>query len=274
MSLKLAISSHADSQVARPVVRYQTICKSYGDVKVIDNLDLDVFPGEKLAIIGPSGCGKTTLLRMLMTLDKPDSGIIHVDGEMLWHEVEGGKLLPADENHLHRIRGKVGMVFQQFNLFPHMKVLRNVTEAPIHVLGLSRDKAVENAVTILEKVGLGDKLDEYPSQLSGGQQQRVAIARALVMNPKVMLFDEVTSSLDPELVDEVLAVIREIATESDMTIIIVTHEMQFAREVSDRVIFMDSGQIIEEGKPEVLFGNPKNQRTKNFLRRFSSYIKI
>ncbi|HPZ65452.1 MAG TPA: amino acid ABC transporter ATP-binding protein, partial [Bacillota bacterium] len=178
----------------------------------------------------------------------------------------------ADEKHLRKVRSKVGMVFQQFNLFPHMKILRNVTEAPIHVLGLSREEAEQEAISMLEKVGLGDKLDAYPSQLSGGQQQRVAIARALVMHPKVMLFDEVTSALDPELVGEVLQVLKEIAAEGKTTMLIVTHEMDFAREVADRIVFIDGGRILEEGPPEQLFGNPRNQRTREFLSRFRRTI--
>lgn len=206
---------------------------------------------------------------MLMTLEKPTSGTIEVDGELLWHKRVNGNLVSADEKHLRKVRSKVGMIFQQFNLFPHMTVLRNVTEAPIHVLGLSREEAEERAITMLEKVGLKDKLDHYPRQLSGGQQQRVAIARALVMNPKIMLFDEVTSALDPELVEEVLAVIKEIALEGNMTMLLVTHEMQFAREIADRIVFINGGTIIEQGPPEEIFENPKHERTQNFLRRFN-----
>jgi len=187
---------------------------------------------------------------------------------MLWHKRVNGKLVPADEKHLQRVRCKIGMVFQQFNLFPHMNVLRNVTEAPVHVLGLSRAEAEERAREMLTKVGLADKLDAYPAKLSGGQQQRVAIARALVMRPKVMLFDEVTSALDPELVGEVLTVIKEIAAEGDMTMMLVTHEMDFAREVADRVIFIDNGEIMEQGPPWAIFGHPRHPRTRAFLSRF------
>ncbi|MDR9757667.1 MAG: ectoine/hydroxyectoine ABC transporter ATP-binding protein EhuA [Syntrophomonadaceae bacterium] len=251
------------------MVRYQKVSKSFGDIEVIKELDLDVAPAEKIGIIGPSGSGKTTLIRMLMTLEKPTSGTIEVDGELLWHKRVNGNLVSADEKHLRKVRSKVGMIFQQFNLFPHMTVLRNVTEAPIHVLGLSREEAEERAITMLEKVGLKDKLDHYPRQLSGGQQQRVAIARALVMNPKIMLFDEVTSALDPELVEEVLAVIKEIALEGNMTMLLVTHEMQFAREIADRIVFINGGTIIEQGPPEEIFENPKHERTQNFLRRFN-----
>ncbi|MGI6407062.1 MAG: ectoine/hydroxyectoine ABC transporter ATP-binding protein EhuA [Syntrophaceticus sp.] len=254
-----------DIQDVKKVVRYKKVSKSFGDLDVIKELDLDVAPAEKIGIIGPSGSGKTTLIRMLMTLEKPTSGTIEVGGEMLWHKKVNGNLVPADEKHLRKVRSKVGMIFQQFNLFPHMKVLRNVTEAPIHVLGLSKEEAEERAITMLDKVGLKDKLDQYPKQLSGGQQQRVAIARALVMNPKVMLFDEVTSALDPELVEEVLAVIKEIALEGEMTMLLVTHEMQFAREISDRIVFINDGHIIEQGPPEQIFEDPKKERTRNFL---------
>ena len=181
---------------AEPIVRYDKVSKSFGNVHVLKELDLDVQPNEKLAIIGPSGSGKTTIIRMLMTLEKPTSGTIEVDSELLWHKRVDGKLIPADEKHLRKVRGKIGMVFQQYNLFPHMTIMRNCITAPVHVLGLSKEEAEERAVTMLEKVGLRDKVDAYPSQLSGGQQQRVAIARALVMQPKVMLFDEVTAALD------------------------------------------------------------------------------
>jgi polar amino acid transport system ATP-binding protein len=269
MSEIVTKTSNKGIQNSEPIVRYQKVSKSFGDIEVIKELDLDVAPAEKIGIIGPSGSGKTTLIRMLMTLEKPTSGTIEVDGELLWHKRVNGNLVSADEKHLRKVRSKVGMIFQQFNLFPHMTVLRNVTEAPIHVLGLSREEAEERAITMLEKVGLKDKLDHYPRQLSGGQQQRVAIARALVMNPKIMLFDEVTSALDPELVEEVLAVIKEIALEGNMTMLLVTHEMQFAREIADRIVFINGGTIIEQGPPEEIFENPKHERTQNFLRRFN-----
>lgn len=252
----------------RPAVaRYRRVTKSFGDHAVLQGIDLDLGQTEKVALIGPSGSGKTTLGRMLMTLERPSSGTIEVDGDLLWHREVNGKLVPANERHLRRVRGKIGMVFQQYNLFPHMCVLRNVTEAPVRVLGLSKNEAKERAGQMLEKVGLADKLRAFPAQLSGGQQQRVAIARALVMRPKVMVFDEVTSALDPELVGEVLAVIKEIAAEGETAMLLITHEMAFAREVSDRVLFLDGGSIVEEGPPDALFGNPQNQRTQEFLSR-------
>lgn len=257
-----------ESTVGRPMVRYRNITKSFGNLEVLRGIDLDIAPAEKVAIIGPSGSGKTTLGRMLVTLEKPTSGTIEVDGEHLWHKEVNGKLVPADEKHLHRVRCKVGMVFQQFNLFPHMSILRNVTEAPIRVLGMPKEEAEKQAIAMLNKVGLSHKLSAYPAQLSGGQQQRVAIARALVMRPKVMLFDEVTSALDPEMVGEVLEVLKEIANEGGMTMLLVTHEMDFARDVADRVIFIDGGKIVEQGPPAQIFGNPQNPRTQAFLSRF------
>lgn len=256
--------------IDQPIVRYKQVSKSFGDLKVLKELDLDIALAEKVALIGPSGSGKTTLIRMLMTLEEPTSGVIEVNGEPLWHKEIDGKLVPADNKHLRRIRSNIGMVFQQFNLFPHMTILKNVTEAPIHVLGLSKEEAEERAVEMLKRVDLGDKLDYYPAQLSGGQQQRVAIARAVVMQPKVMLFDEVTSALDPELVGEVLEVIKELAAETDMAMMLVTHEMDFARDVSDRVLFLHDGQIEEQGPPEQIFESPQSPRLQTFLGRFLS----
>ena len=248
-----------------PIVRFENVTKAFGDLVVLRELDFDVAPGEKVTIIGPSGSGKTTILRVLMTLEKPNAGYIYVDGQPLWHKEVNGTLVEADEKYLRKVRGNIGMVFQHFNLFPHMTALRNVTEAPIHVLGLPKEEALARAQTLLDKVGLDDKYDHFPSQLSGGQKQRVAIARALAMRPKVMLFDEVTSALDPELVGEVLNVIRELAREGEMAMLLVTHEMGFAREVSDRVVFFDKGQIVEQGPPAALFDNPQNPRTQQFL---------
>jgi polar amino acid transport system ATP-binding protein len=250
---------------AEPIIRFEKVTKVFGDLTVLRELDFDVGRQEKVTIVGPSGSGKTTILRVLMTLEKPNSGVIYVDGEPLWHQRAGNKLVEAKEKHLRKVRGNIGMVFQHFNLFPHMTALRNVTEAPIHVLKVPKGDAEERAKALLNKVGLGDKLEHYPSQLSGGQKQRVAIARALAMRPKVMLFDEVTSALDPELVGEVLGVIRELAEEGDMAMLLVTHEMGFAREVSDRVVFFDKGQVVEQGPPLAIFDNPQNERTRSFF---------
>ncbi|MFC4768904.1 ectoine/hydroxyectoine ABC transporter ATP-binding protein EhuA [Effusibacillus consociatus] len=268
VQLETEFSDQNQNGVNRPIVRFQKVSKSFDDQEILREIDLEIAPGEKVAVIGPSGSGKTTLARILMTLEEPTSGIVEVDGELLWHKKVKGKLVWADEKHLHRIRGSIGMVFQHFNLFPHMNILRNVTEAPIHVLGLSRDEAVERAITMLEKVGLADKLNAYPSQLSGGQKQRVAIARALVMRPKIMIFDEPTSALDPELVGEVLAVIKEIAAAGDTAMLLITHEMDFARDVADRVVFTDGGRIVEQGPPKEIFGAPDSPRLKSFLTRF------
>ncbi|WP_339220026.1 ectoine/hydroxyectoine ABC transporter ATP-binding protein EhuA [Paenibacillus sp. FSL W7-1332] len=254
----------------KPIVKYTGVTKSFGDLQVLKGIDLEMQPGEKVAVIGPSGSGKTTMGRMLMTLEEPTEGTIEVDGELLWHMEEKGKLVRANEKHLQRMRCNVGMVFQHFNLFPHMNVLRNVTEAPRKVLGLSKEEAEERAVSMLSKVGLADKLKMYPSNLSGGQKQRVAIARALVMRPKVMVFDEVTSALDPELVGEVLEVIREIAEEGEMAMMLITHEMDFAKEIADRVIFGAEGRIVEQGTPEEIFDNPQSERLQSFLQRFRS----
>ncbi|GAK13425.1 ectoine/hydroxyectoine ABC transporter ATP-binding protein EhuA [Geomicrobium sp. JCM 19039] len=252
------------------IVRYRDVKKAFGDNVVLNDLNLNVHEGEKVALIGPSGSGKTTIIRMLMTLEEPTEGTIEVDGEMLWHKEVNGKLEPADEKHLRKVRGKIGMVFQQYNLFPHMSIIRNCTEAPIHVLGLSKEEATERAKQMLEKVGLSDKVDMYPSQLSGGQQQRVAIARSLVMQPKVLLFDEVTAALDPELVGEVLEVIKDIAAEGETTMMLITHEMDFARDVADRVLFLDNGLIAEHGTPHDVIENPTSDRLKSFLGRFNS----
>ena len=251
--------------MTEPMVRFDKVTKSYGSLTVLDELDLDIARGEKVAIIGPSGSGKTTVLRMLMTLETINSGVIWVEGEPLTHIKSGERLVPASKSHLRRVRAKIGMVFQHFNLFPHMTALGNCIEAPMTVLKLSRAEAEARAVELLGMVGLADKKNHYPSQLSGGQQQRVAIARALAMRPKVMLFDEVTSALDPELVGEVLNVIRKLGSEHDLTMLMVTHQMGFAREFADRVCFFYRGKICEQGAPRDLFGNPKNERTRQFL---------
>jgi polar amino acid transport system ATP-binding protein len=241
------------------------VSKSYGTLNVINRLSFDVPSLQKLAIIGRSGSGKTTLLRLLMTLETPERGTIEIFGEPLGVKIAEGKRVYDDQRHVRKVRGQIGMVFQQFNLFPHMTALGNIIEAPMHVLGLARDVARERALELLKLVGIPEKADVYPRQLSGGQQQRVAIARALAMRPKIMLFDEVTSALDPELVGEVLHVIRDLAQQGGMTMLFVTHEMKFAQDVSDRVIFMENGQIVEDATPDVIFRNPTNERTRAFL---------
>ena len=247
------------------LVKFSEVTKQYGDLVVLDKLNLEVKKNEMVSIIGPSGSGKTTVLRVLMTLEKINQGVIYLDGEPLTHMPENGELVVASEKYLRERRSKIGMVFQQFNLFPHMTTLQNCTEAPIQVLGLKKEEAEERALDLLELVGLTDKKDEHPTRLSGGQQQRVAIARALAMRPKVMLLDEITSSLDPEVVGEVLNVIRSLNKEHNLTMIMVTHQMGFAREISDRVCFFYEGKIFEQGPPEQIFDDPQNERTKQFL---------
>jgi polar amino acid transport system ATP-binding protein len=249
----------------QPMVRFDNVSKRYGALTVLDGLNLEIGRGEKVSVIGPSGSGKTTVLRMLMTLETINDGVIWVEGEPLTHMKRNGKLVPADLAHIRRIRAKIGMVFQSFNLFPHMTAMANCIEAPITVLGMKRADAEARAAELLDMVGLSQKKGHYPSQLSGGQQQRVAIARALAMRPKIMLFDEVTSALDPELVGEVLEVIRRLGREHDLTMLMVTHQMGFAKEFSDRVCFFHAGKICEQGPPNELFGAPKNERTRQFL---------
>jgi polar amino acid transport system ATP-binding protein len=249
-----------------PIIRFDKVIKRFGDLTVLDELDFEVGRGEKVSIIGPSGSGKSTVLRILMTLETIDGGTVWIDGEPLWHERRDGELVPAGEAHLRKMRTRLGMVFQQFNLFPHMTVLRNITEAPVKVLRLSKADARLRAEELLEMVGLADQASKYPHQLSGGQQQRVGIARALAMRPDILLFDEPTSALDPELVGEVLTVIGGLAEEHDLTMLLVTHEMRFAREISDRVCFFDQGRIREQGTPEQLFTEPREDRTREFLR--------
>lgn len=254
--------------MSEPIVTYKNVHKSFGEVEVLKGIDLEIMPGEKVAVIGPSGSGKTTIIRMLMTLEQPTSGKIIVDGNYLWHMEKDGKLVPANEKHLRQVRGDIGMVFQHFNLFPHMTILENCMTAPIQVKKEDKKSARKRSIEMLEKVGLGDKLDNYPNQLSGGQKQRVAMARALVMRPKIMLFDEVTSALDPELVEEVLEVIRDLAEEGEMAMVLVTHEMEFALDIADRVVFLDDGVIAESGPPSQVLEHSKNERLQSFLRRF------
>ncbi|MEV5143966.1 ectoine/hydroxyectoine ABC transporter ATP-binding protein EhuA [Streptomyces sp. NPDC052727] len=238
------------------LIRLEGVTKRFGDNTVLDGLDLSVDAGRHVTLIGPSGSGKTTILRLLMTLAKPDEGTITVDGQ---------RLFPAPEKQVREVRKKIGMVFQQFNLFPNMSVLRNLTEAPVRVLGLSKDEAEARARELLDLVGLADKCDAKPTRLSGGQQQRVAIARALAMRPQVLLLDEVTSALDPELVAGVLDLLRDIARSTDITMLCVTHEMGFARDISDQVLMFDAGRVLEAGPPEKIFGDPERERTREFI---------
>jgi polar amino acid transport system ATP-binding protein len=246
------------------MVRAEKIVKRFGSLTVLNEVDLSVKPGQVVVIIGPSGSGKTTMLRCINHLEKIDSGHIYIEGEMIGYREVNGKLVEDREATIARIRSQIGFVFQRFNLFPHMTALENVIEAPIHVLHQPRAEVTDRAMVLLDKVGLSEKANVYPHKLSGGQQQRVAIARALAMNPKLMLFDEVTSALDPELVGEVLKVMRQLADEG-MTMVVVTHEMGFAREVADHVIFMDKAVIVEQGSPEQIFGDAQNERTRTFL---------
>ncbi len=235
------------------MIKISNLHKSFGSLEILKGVDLEVEKSEVVVIIGPSGSGKSTLLRCVNYLEVPTSGTITIDGQTITRDV-----------NINTIRAEVGMVFQHFNLFGHMSVLQNITLAPIKVRGMSRFEAENRAMELLTRVGLKDKANAYPAQLSGGQQQRVAIARALAMNPKIMLFDEPTSALDPEMVNEVLEVMKSLA-ESGMTMMIVTHEMGFARQVADRVLFVDGGKIIEQGKPEEVFSHPKEKRTQDFL---------
>lgn len=250
------------------IIRVVDLHKSFGNLHVLKGLNLEVEKGEVVSVIGSSGSGKTTLLRCINFLEVPDKGRIYVDGQLMgYREGENGHLTKDKKSNLYRMRSQIGMVFQLFNLWPHKTVLGNVTEALKAVKKLPKGEAEKIAVEELKRVGLEDKIPEYPSRLSGGQKQRVAIARALAMKPKVMLFDEATSALDPELIGEVLEVMQKLANEG-MTMIVVTHEMSFAEEVSDRVIFMDEGIIQEEGTPERIFRNPRKERTKRFLASF------
>jgi polar amino acid transport system ATP-binding protein len=251
----------------KEMVRTEKLVKRFGDNLVLNGVDLTVERGQAVVVIGPSGSGKTTLLRCLNHLEKIDSGRIYIDGQLVGYREKNGQLIEDSETNIARLRSHVGFVFQRFNLFAHMTALENVVEAPVHVLHEPKSVVAERAHMLLAKVGLAEKANAYPHRLSGGQQQRVAIARALAMNPKLMLFDEVTSALDPELVGEVLKVMRQLAEEG-MTMVVVTHEMGFARDVADNCIFMDKAQIVEQGPPEQLFENSQNERTRNFLGRF------
>jgi len=247
-----------------PMVRSEGVCKSFGSLEVLKGIDLEVQRGEVFCIVGPSGSGKSTFLRCINHLEKVDSGRLFVDGELVGYRQQGDKLHELKDRDAAKKRREIGMVFQRFNLFPHMTVLQNVMEAPVRVRKEPVDQVRERAMRLLDRVGLVGKADAYPRQLSGGQQQRVAIARALAMEPKLMLFDEPTSALDPELVGEVLDVMRQLAVDG-MTMIVVTHEMGFAREVGDNLVFMDDGIVVETGRPRDVLGNPRHERTKAFL---------
>lgn len=251
------------------MLEVKNLKKSFGQLEVLKDISLNVEKGQVVAIIGPSGSGKSTLLRCINQLEKADSGVIRVCGMDMLVENKNGKTVYAGSKVLRDIRLKIGLVFQNFNLFPHMTVLGNIIEAPVRVLKMPKAEAIERAKVLLEKMGLSEKADSYPYELSGGQQQRVSIARALALNPEVLFFDEPTSALDPELTGQVLKVIKELAQEN-MTMVIVTHEMAFARDVANYVVFMDGGYIIEEGTPDDVFANTANERTKQFLQRYNN----
>jgi polar amino acid transport system ATP-binding protein len=250
--------------MTQPMVKAEAVCKNFGALKVLKGVTLQVAKGQVLVIVGPSGSGKSTFLRCINHLETVNAGRLYVDGELVGYREARGKLHELPPRDAARQRRDVGMVFQHFNLFPHRTALENIIEAPVHVKKVKRDNAVARAKDLLNQVGLGEKADAYPAQLSGGQQQRVAIARALAMDPKLMLFDEPTSALDPELVGEVLGVMKKLAGEG-MTMLVVTHEMGFAREVADQLVFMDGGVIVEAGKPREVLANPQHERTKAFL---------
>jgi polar amino acid transport system ATP-binding protein len=253
-------TAHTDT----PMVLSEGVHKHYGRLEVLKGIDLTVQPGEVMCIIGRSGSGKSTFLRCINHLEKIDAGRLSVDGDLVGYRQQGDKLYELREREIAGRRADIGMVFQHFNLFGHMTALGNICEAPVLVRGVKRRTAEERGRELLNRVGLADKADYYPAQLSGGQQQRVAISRALAMNPKLMLFDEPTSALDPELVGDVLAVMRSLAKDG-MTMVVVTHEMGFAREVADSVVFMDDGVIVETGPPEQVLGSPQHERTRDFL---------
>ena len=247
------------------MIEIEGLHKHFGTLHVLDGIDLSVAKGEVICVIGPSGSGKSTLLRCINHLEVPEAGRILIDGQLAYRDEAGGVFKPHSNRTVAAVRAQVGMVFQHFNLFPHLTVMGNIIEAPIHVLRRRKDAARRRGMQLLEQVGLADKAEAFPEELSGGQQQRAAIARALAMDPKAMLFDEVTSALDPELVAEVLGVMRQLAGQG-MTMLVVTHEMNFARQVASRVVFMDHGRIVEQDSPERIFEAPREQRTRDFLR--------
>jgi polar amino acid transport system ATP-binding protein len=250
--------------LSEPMLKAEGVHKRFGRLEVLKGISLEVQPQEVMCLLGPSGSGKSTLLRCINHLEKIDAGRLWVDGELVGYRQSGDKLHELHEAEVARKRSEIGMVFQRFNLFPHMTAIENVIEAPVQVKKMRRDRALARAREILESVGLSDKVGAYPAQLSGGQQQRVAIARAVAMEPKLMLFDEPTSALDPELVGEVLDAMRQLARDG-MTMVVVTHEIGFAREVGDTAVFMDDGVVVESGKPREVFANPRHERTQAFL---------
>jgi polar amino acid transport system ATP-binding protein len=250
--------------MSEPMVKAESVHKRFGRLEVLKGVSLEVQPGEVMCMLGPSGSGKSTFLRCINHLEKINAGRLWVDGKLVGYRQQGDKLYELRDSEVARARAEIGMVFQRFNLFPHMTALENVIEAPMRVKGVDKATAEAEARALLERVGLSDKVDTYPGALSGGQQQRVAIARALAMKPKLMLFDEPTSALDPELVGDVLDAMRRLASDG-MTMIVVTHEIGFAREVGDTAVFIDDGVIVESGEPKEVFANPRNARTREFL---------
>jgi polar amino acid transport system ATP-binding protein len=250
--------------MSEPMVKAEGVHKSFGSLEVLKGISLEVAPKEVMCLLGPSGSGKSTFLRCINHLEKINAGRLSVDGELVGYRQSGNKIYELRESEVAKKRAEIGMVFQRFNLFPHKTAIENVIEAPIKVKKEKKQSAIQRGRDILKRVGLADKVDEYPARLSGGQQQRVAIARALAMEPKLMLFDEATSALDPELVKEVLDVMRDLA-KGGMTMVVVTHEMGFARDVADKIVFMDGGVVVEEGAPASVLDNPREERTKRFL---------
>jgi polar amino acid transport system ATP-binding protein len=259
----------------RPMLEITGISKRFGTLEVLRDVSLSVGAGEVVVVIGPSGSGKTTLLRCINLLEDYEQGTVTVDGDPIGYQLDArsGKRVRMSEREIAAAREHVGIVFQSYNLFPHMSVLQNIAAAPVRVKGVARARAEARGRDLLAMVGLSDKADEYPARLSGGQQQRVAIARALAMDPKIMLFDEVTSALDPELVGEVLAAMQQLAR-NGMTMVVVTHEMSFARDIANRIVFMDGGVIVEQGQPEQVFFNPKTERVRLFLKRYNDRYRI
>ena len=253
------------SACSSPILKVEDLCKNYNAVTILDHVNLDVKRGEKIAIIGPSGTGKSTLLRCIDLLEPVDSGQIYLEGELVNAHKRGDQFVYKKLRHTTQARKKMGMVFQSFNLFPHMTVMQNIIEAPVKVAGVAKKKAKEEAIKLLQEIGLEERKDAYPSELSGGQQQRVAIIRALAMKPAIMFFDEITSALDPQLIKGVLDLVKELA-QKGMTMLIVTHELAFAKDVADRIVFMDQGTIIEDAPVAKMFSNPSHELTKEFLK--------